>query len=283
MELNNDQFLQYREAWMIRHSAWIPNEGQYQAVHSYGRWVTFFVFAIFLAAGSISAVHTIPTVYNTIPRTDFIPDFVRVIVSLGAFIAIEGSVFLSAYILDKMPYMAWTVLGVGFGVAIVANTFSILTILGTSDAGVSIVGLTLGFGAPLIALLMGKMYVDIIKTTKTEDTLAVYEYNEARKAMDNQILSDYTKAVQKHEKKTAVVDSEYVSTKVSTKTVVDSSKTAKRQSVFDYFDQHPDEFKDSVRTLAVRIGVSPAFIGNMKSEYLVYKENQNNESQDSSG
>lgn len=61
------------------------------------------------------------------------------------------------------------------------------------------------------------------------------------------------------------------------------SRSDKRQSVFDYFDQHPDEFKDSVRTLAIRIGVSPAFIGNMKSEYLVYKENQKSESQDSSG
>lgn len=282
MELNNDQFSQYRQAWMIRHQASIPKEAHYKAVHKYSRWVTFFVFAVFLAAGSISAVHTIPTVYNTIPKTDFIPDFIRVVVSLSAFIAIEGSVFLSAYILDSMPKMAWTVLGIGFGIAIVANTFSILGILGKDsvDVGVIIVGGALGFGAPSIALLMGKMYVDIIKTTKEENTLAVHQYTEACQAMDARVLNDYNLAVQKQERKQRpqppLEDTNTVSTKVSTKPSIDTSKTAKRQRVFDYFDQHPDEFKDSVRTLAARIGdVSPAFIGNMKSEYLIYKENRN--------
>ncbi len=277
MELNNEQFSQYREAWMLRHRSWIPNQSHFKAVHSYGRWVTFFVFAVFFAAGSISAVHTIPTVYETIPKTDFIPDFIRVVVSLGAFIAIEGSVFLSAYILDKMPKMAWTVLFVGFGIAIVANTFSILKILGTANAGVSIVGLAFGFGAPLIALLMGKMYVDIIKTTKTEDDNAVHAYTNACKVMDGQILADYNQAVYKNERKQVAKTANTVSTQVSTKTVVDSSKTDKRQTVFEYFDQHPDEFKDSVRTLASRIGVSPAFIGNMKREYLIEKGVQENE------
>ena len=53
MELNNEQFSQYREAWMLRHRSWIPNQAHYKAVHSYGKWVTFFVFAVFFAAGSI--------------------------------------------------------------------------------------------------------------------------------------------------------------------------------------------------------------------------------------
>lgn len=272
MELNNDQFIQYREAWIIRHRAWIPDKNNFNAVHKYGRWITFFVLSVFLAAGSISAVHTIPTVYNTIPDTDFIPKIVRIIVSLSAFIAIEGSLFLSAYIMDSMPWMAWTVLGVGFGIAIVANTFSIIGILGKDkvDIGVVIVGGALGFGAPLIALLMGKMYVDIIKTTKTEDDQAVQEYTQACKDMDNQILSDYTKAVQKHESK---VSKSIPNGNGNTgDSIPNGNSNGKRKSnagsiVAQYLEEHPDHLGMGVSELVVHLGIGKSTVYNMLKDY----------------
>ena len=244
--LDNDKYTQFRESWILRHRSSVPVQKDFQASRKYPPQLAFIVFMMLISAGAISAVHTIPTVLASIPSTDIIPEFVRQIVSIGAFIAVEISVFVSAYIMDKQRKMALSILVVSFSVAIVANISSVFSVMSGRDLGSTIVGIALGMGAPLMALLAGKIYVEISKQVAEEDSIASRNFQEAKRMMDSKILAEFSKLSAKTEAEKITVEKvpvEKLSTRNSNKQLfsgIPAEKNSVAATVEKYFQEHPE-------------------------------------------
>ena len=157
-EPNFDQFLsQYRKL----HPANIPVRPK--AVSRYPGWLRFAVGAMFVAAGLISAVHTIPTVYASIEAKGVIPEAARILAAVLSPVAVELAILIAAYAFQRgSRLVVGAMLFVAFSVALVSNiSSSIRAFAENGDASSSLVGIALGIGLPLIALVAGILFSNI--------------------------------------------------------------------------------------------------------------------------
>lgn len=172
-EPNFDQFLaQYRKL----HPANIP--ARRQAVSRYPGWLRIAVGAMFIAAGLISAVHTIPTVYNSIEANGVIPEGARILAAVLSPVAVELAILIAAYAFQNgSRVVVGSMLTVAFGVALVSNISSSIRAFDKGgDTSSTFVGIALGIGLPLIALVAGILFSNIYEAFTDAETAADAAY-----------------------------------------------------------------------------------------------------------
>lgn len=180
---------EFRADYEKRHRAAMPKRAT--ARHEYNNWVLLGVLAMYASSAGLSGVHTAPTVYQAIdPR--YVTELVRQIVSIGSFAAVELAIPLSAF-MNRAQRLARWVLVTSFIIAVIANITGTMSAQTSKDAGAIAVSLTLGFGAPLIALMSGEMLVQISASRRAIGVEIERDYNDALRQWDQVINTQWTK------------------------------------------------------------------------------------------
>lgn len=181
IEPNFDQFLaQYRKL----HPANIPVRRK--AVSRYPGWLRQAVGAMFIAAGLISAVHTIPTVYNSIETNGVIPEGARILAAVLSPVAVELAILIAAYAFQRgSRLVVGSMLFVAFSVALVSNISSSIRAFDKGgDTSSTFVGIALGIGLPLIALVAGILFSNIYEAFREAEDVADAVYRADHLAFD---------------------------------------------------------------------------------------------------
>lgn len=267
---------EFRKQYEERHQASVP--ARKPIVNEYPSWLYWAVGGMFFSAAVLSGVHTVPTVFNTIEVNEIITPLVRSIASLLSFVAVELAIFISAYAAIRGSKVFVTiVLATSFIVAIVSNLQSVSRALSGSGAGVGtlVVIVALGVGMPLIALMAGKMFVDMHRANRTMALRTEHEYTEAWKAFEAEILSAYEAFERKQDRRTGrTLDIHPVRADIGR---TDSGQGVQRPSGFGYdrssdakdkvkthLEDHPEDFQMSVRTLADKLGVGKSTVADVR-------------------
>lgn len=189
----------FRQAFEEQHPASIPVYEE--EVGEYPDWVRHAVLVTFVAAALVSGVHTVPTVWKGIETGPIITDAVRNIAALAALAMVEFAILLSAYLMAKGSRLAYAAMALAGLAAVTANLFSVVTAYQKSaDGGAILVAVLMGIAAPLIALLMGKMFVDMHRAARVQQARAKRVYKDAQIAWDAAVEIAW-KAFQKGEKR----------------------------------------------------------------------------------
>lgn len=185
---------EFRSQYEKQHPASVPVAPK-EVRSEYPRWLRGVVLAMFICAAMLSGVHTVPTVYAGIEDDGVVAPIVRAGVALASFVAVELAIFVAAYArLKASGKLVTAMLIVTFSIALVSNIQSVLKALGANgEIGVTIVGVVLGVGAPLIALMSGEMFVHMHSASTKADTEAEAVYRDERKQFDATVLSAYRK------------------------------------------------------------------------------------------
>lgn len=250
---------EFRKEYEQQHPSSVPKLKK--EISPYPRWTRWGVFLMFLSAALLSGVHTIPVTYNGIPGGSLISDDARRIAAHSSFIAVELAILFSAFVMlvKNNLRLAYIVIGVCFVIAIIANitsiseTFQNGTIL---DIGGVFVSFAFGVGMPLVALMAGKLFVNIHQTERRLDHDAQERLDKAQKAFDKEILKAWKASNQP-------------SKEPSNRQPDESSKTVKpidaSQRVIDYLRENPADIDGlSSGRLASKLGVSKATANNVQ-------------------
>lgn len=236
-------FEDFRQDWILKHPASIPVE---QVDDSpYPRWLKTATLLMFLSAAMLSAVHTIPVIFETIPNNDVVSIETRTIAANASIAAFELGILLSAFlmIVKSSERLAWVLLGMMFVGTVVANIVSISK-AGDGTLGASIVTLIFGGGVPIIALAAGKLFVNIHNSERIGKKRGREEHREALKQLDttiNQAYSKYAKEVQKVVHSMNSVNERPAPFIRATNSSNGYSKLMNsRQIISEFFRQHPD-------------------------------------------
>lgn len=186
-------------AWYVKtHQSSVPVEPR-QVRSVYPRWLRIVVLVMFICAALLSGVHTVPTVYAGIER-QHVHETVRQIVALASFVAIDLAIFVATYAkLRGNKRLVTTMLIVVFTVALVSNVNSVMKALGSTagtDFWTTAVGVILGFGAPLIALLAGEIFVSMHTADQEASSEAEDKYRREMKDFEAIVLREFKKYTQ---------------------------------------------------------------------------------------
>lgn len=181
----------FRKQYEVQHPASIPRFEEELSI--YPNWLEKVVGFMFFCASLLSGVHTVPAVRDGM-TTDFWPQPFIDGVSMLSFVAIELVFFVAAYaLMRKRQWHVMITLGIAFIVAMVANLKENISAYQAGDPGTITVAVVLGIGAPLIAFMAGKMFVDIHRARRSVGTEARRSYEEALKAWDTTINREWSK------------------------------------------------------------------------------------------
>lgn len=240
----------FRQYYEKTHTASVPvleKEGL-----PYPIWLKGATLVMFLAAALLSAVHTIPVVYATIPTSPVIAPEVRIAAANSSIIAFELGILLSAFLMASRSSMAlaWVLLGIMFTGTVVANVYSISQV-SEAHIGAGIVTLIFGAGIPIIALAAGKLFVNIYTAEFNADKRANATYREALKQWDAVVLrawSGYRKEVEKRRGEPVK--------NVNFNDVKRNKPGKKLSQAVKWLNEHPEHLDTESRELAETIGVS---------------------------
>lgn len=190
---------EFRKFYEETHPASIPKLKAELSI--YPGWLQWVVLLMFVCAALLSGIHTIPTVRGGMSLDEWGWEIVNV-VSFGAFVAVELVFLVAAYaLMRKFSWLAVLALAAAFTVAMVANLQQNLEAYRASDPGTITVAVTLGIGAPLIAFLGGKMFVDIHKARRSLGGEAQKRLDKEEKDWDATIHREW----KKHQKESSKV------------------------------------------------------------------------------
>lgn len=182
---------EFRDQWQKQHPASLPEKRD--AALPYPLWLPVAVLVMFLSAVLLSAVHTIPTVYEAIPVTDVISEVVRRAAAHAAVFVIELSLFIAVYASASGKTTTYTAIEiVSFVGALAANLDSVLSTV-SGDLGGVIVGVIVGSTPPLAAALSGAVYVRMHRANARAQQDAAAHYRDDLKQLDAVILTAYRK------------------------------------------------------------------------------------------
>lgn len=260
---------EFRNQYEKQHPASVPVAPE--VVRSeYPRWLRGVVLLMFICAALLSGVHTVPTVYAGIEDDGVVAPVVRAIVALASFVAVELAIFVAAYArLKASGRLVTAMLIVTFSIALVSNIQSVLKALGANgEIGVTVVGVVLGIGAPLIALMSGEMFVHMHSASTKADTEADARYRDERRAFDTVVLTAYKKYEKDMSARVLSAQTDRQDTPRLSAPVL-SDQTDNRQArpaasgyertpdgqrrVMDWLNANPDDAKLASRQLAKRI------------------------------
>lgn len=196
----DEQFYQrFRKHYEDRHPASVPKLENFIVASDYPPWLSKVVFAMFVTSSLLSGVHTAPTAYDSIEKAK-VAEPIRQIVALGTFIFDELGILTSSYLLFKrFNWFAFLMATMCVVIAIVANLHSVSKALETPDFGTQVVGVALGIGAPLVALLSGKLFVTMSRADDKASSESRKKFATAQKKWDDEILKAMEKELKKRE------------------------------------------------------------------------------------
>jgi len=274
------EYNEFRALYVQQHPASVPKEEDHQEMSEYPFWLKYAVLAMFISAALLSGVHTIPTVYESIPTSTMVSEAGRQAVSALSFVAVELAIFIGAYLLAKNSVFAFLVVLVSFAVAMTANLRSVSLALQGSDLITKVVTIALGIGAPLIALMAGKMFINIHKADRFASLRARQRYKEASEKFDGEVLDAWTKFQRKTSPRVSI-SSGHLSAPLSAGQLTDgqadgqrtttgqgyTKRTDARTVVWDYLSSNPDAVTMNVRQLAELLGVGKSTVSDVQREY----------------
>lgn len=269
--MTDHDYLEFRKQYELQHPASIPVLEE--EISEYPKWTRFAVLTAFVAAALVSGVHTVPTVWKSIEVGELITPAVRNMVSLSSLVAIELAILLSAYLMAKGVRLAYGVMAIASAVAIMANLYSVITAFQRgNDDGSLVVAVVLGIGAPLIALFMGKMFVDIHRSDRIQHSRAQKIYREACKAFDKEINNAW-KSYQKTTKPSMSNRPDVSNGQNYGQNVTPSASILghiKRpdasEIVLRYLQENPQELDTNARELAARLNVGKSTVNNVQRQ-----------------
>lgn len=263
-----------------------PVESDYKPSLSYPKHLQKIVFLMFVCAALLSGVHTIPTVYEGIQVTPIITETIRTIASISSFVAIELSLLISAYMLVTKSKVAVGVLIVGFLVAMISNIYSVSKAMGSQDVFVIIVSLIIGVGMPIIALLAGKMLINMTESEKGAQLEAYNRFKSELEAYEQRAMTALSTSQEQYRNALIKFDDEvlqaYMTYKRRSSTRVRVSKEqgaslpapkrtstgSKRDIVLAFLQENPNAINSTVREIEALLGgqVSRGLINNVMQE-----------------
>lgn len=178
--------IEFRQNYEAQHPASVPRFILEPA--KYPEWLPKVVLMMYGAAALLSGVHTVATVRVSMSANQSFAPLVKDVVSLASFIAIELALLVSAYAMLGDGKIIAIVAGlIAFLIAVIANLQDISTALATHELGGQIVIAGIGIGAPLIALLAGKMFVDMHKAKRIQQYKAQQQFDKDNLDFDNEV------------------------------------------------------------------------------------------------
>lgn len=282
MEQNSDliTFEQFRKEYMQKHPASIPRRGWSMEEREYPGWLTWVVLAMFICAAILSGVHTAPTAYDLIEKEKVL-EWIRQVAGLSAFGFIELGILVSGYVLFKRgsnEVFALAVLIFCIVIAIAANLFSVSRALESNDFGSVSVGVLIGIGAPVIAALTGKVFVNLYRADEQHKRRAEQHFQNVSEAFDAAINEQWEEHQRQRAERVQIeLDREHkrlVSEQrkqLPATTEKAPAKTGKKQSapdkeqVLEYLRQTENEQK-SIRVAALELGVSPTMVHTLRKQ-----------------
>lgn len=260
------EYQEFRKQYEEQHPASVPVLEI--EMNEYPGWVRWAVLATFVCAALVSGVHTVPTVWKSIEVGAIITPEIRNAVSLASLVAIELAILLSAYLMAKGVKLAYFVVSVASVVAVSANLYSVITAFNAGgDAGALVVAIFLGIGAPTIALFTGKMFVDIHRADRIQDTRAKRLFRDASIAWDKEV----EKAWKAYQKSGKVSERPSVDVRADTGQPSASGygynrKADAKDIVRKHLSDNPDDLNVSVRDLANRLNVGKTTVSDVQRE-----------------
>lgn len=184
-------YSEFRKEYELQHPASVPKLRR--ELSEYPRWLRILVFVMFVCAALISGVHTMSVIYQTISVDQFISEELRQWISRMTLIAFETALFVTVYALvkDRQRWIAWSAGGTAFAVALLCNVKNTADNLQPDDLMDWVVTIAVGAGAPLIALLAGKMFVDMHRSERAQVKLEHDALYEAQLAFDKEVLAAF--------------------------------------------------------------------------------------------
>lgn len=184
-------FEEYKREWLLRHPGSVPPKKE---AEKHGFWAKFAWGFSFISSAIVSGVHTVPTIVQTIPTSEYLTNNAKWIASLFGFGAIELSIFLSArYRADSNVAKAGLFLSVA--AAIVSNVYSGLHILQTASDNIigGAAAILLGIIIPLLAVVSGEQWAKLDREDKLAQEAVDAENLEIDKEIDRIINAGYAR------------------------------------------------------------------------------------------
>lgn len=276
---------EFRADYEKRHPASVPRRARRR--YEYPLWVMGGVLLMYISSAGLSGVHTAPTVYKVI-EAQYVSEFVRQMVSVGSFAAVELAIPLSAF-MNKARLARW-VLRASFTIAVTANVTSTLTAQASHDLGAILVSLVFGVGAPLIALMSGEMLVQITASRRATAISVDEEHLEAQRRFDAVVNGEWSKyqklSVRVLSDKTHTDRQHLVSGDVlSEQTDIGQTSRMSRsgfgfnrssdatEKALAWFDANPMRVNEATRKIAVEIGIGHDTVAKARRQWWAAQRN----------
>lgn len=260
----------FRTEYMNRFPSKVPKRRE--IIHAYPRWLAAVVMAMFITSAVLSGVHTVPTTYLAIE--DSVPEIVRAMASVGSFVSVEIAIFVSAYLMlskDSRKW-AWIVLFLSGAVAIGANLYSSSKAFEENTAtGVIFVAYVMGICMPAIALVSGKLFVNIHRAERQLKMEVEDEYRSALITFDEEVDNEYQKERSKLDRRTRRAPVSGMSIRTGQRT--DSGQVSgygynrtadAKELVRRHLEANPEDFNLSVRMLADKLEVGKSTVADVR-------------------
>ena len=258
------EYGEFREHYEEMNPASIPRLEEELSI--YPDWLEKVVGLMFVCASLLSGVHTVPTVRGGM-SVSFWGEHIVNVISLGSFIAIELVFFIAAYaMMRKAQWHVLVTLIVAFIVAMVSNLQQNFIAYQAGDVGTIIVAVTLGIGAPLMAFMAGKMFVDIHRARRMVGMDAKRQFDAAKREWDAEIKSEWDK-YQKAEKKAAKASNPRPTTVQEVSEIGHTEGASER--VRKFFEKRPDAVLDEklgVRGIAKHLNVGHQTVSTVRNQ-----------------
>lgn len=284
-------FLQYREFYAAQHPASVPEPEMYEEVSDTPAWLPNATAAMFVSSSLLSGVHTVSTVYRLMEVTNaLLPNWVYVGVALFSFVSVELALLLSAFLIVREKAWGYAILAVVFLFAMTANLYSVSRAIGAAAGwGEIAVAVIMGIGAPLMALMAGKVYVQINRSERILAKRSKEGYQAARQKFDQEVIKAFNKAYPGAKMSVSVSvpllsdvsnglssvsngqpTGQSAASSIGHTKVVDASARVQQ-----HLDAHPEDLNLSPRQLAAKLEVGKSTVNNVQRQYRTNGHSQN--------
>ena len=253
------EYEEFREQYEQQHPASVPVlEAELSPYPHWLRWATLLMF---VCSALLSGVHTVPVVRDGIP--DSVPVRIADAVSLTAFVSVELAIFVAAYALvGGAGLLIIGVLVLSTGTALVANVYSVVHAYQGGDIWTLLVAVIIGLAAPGIALLSGKMFVDMHRASRSIARRARDAHREASIAWDDRVKRAWN-SYQKHAVPKSSQNRPKTVPDAQNRTVPENDAAASER-VVSYLKNNPEASQMSIRDIANALNVGHSTVHRIK-------------------
>lgn len=283
-------YVEFRTHYELQHPASVPRPDAFRAARVYPWWLQLVVIVMFVCAALMSGVHTVPTVREGMPDDSMFSNAVKDLIAYGSFAAFELSVFSASYaLLRRASAWVWLTLAVSFLVMVASNLLQVTRAFASDgDPGTQLVAVIVGVGAPLVALLSGKILVDIHRTNAHQDAEAAARYEDARRQFDADVLAAWEKQ-QKRTARTVSASSARRALGQAADSPADtdtdgrahgtgqgySKRTDAREAVRRFLDDNPAAANLTVREIAELLKVGKTTVADVMKDWRAQRTSAN--------